>query len=62
MDALATFLFRIDFFTYWSWGKIPGSAEAGVIGVIGPGVDGPIDGGAIWLLFCTNGDIIFCYK
>lgn len=25
---------------YWSWGTIPGSAEAGVMGVIGAGVAG----------------------
>lgn len=30
--------------TYCSWGMIPGSAEWGVIGVIGEGVEGPIVG------------------
>jgi len=37
----------IERVTYCNCGKIPGSAEAGVIGVIGPGVAGPIDDGAI---------------
>ena len=50
----------IERITYCNCGKIPGSAEAGVIGVIGPGVAGPIDDGAIWLFCGTIGDIIFC--
>jgi len=40
-------LYQISLKIYCNCGNIPGSAEAGVIGVIGPGVAGPIDGGAI---------------
>jgi hypothetical protein len=39
--------YRDGMFSYCNCGNIPGSAEAGVIGVIGPGVAGPIDDGAI---------------
>jgi hypothetical protein len=39
---------------------MPGSADEGVMGVIGPGVAGPIlDGVAIWF-GVTIGDIKFC--
>jgi len=36
--------------THWSWGTIPGSAEAGVIGVIGAGVAG------FWIV-CRTGTV-----
>jgi hypothetical protein len=40
---------------------MPGSADEGVMGVIGAGVAGPIlDGVAVWLEGVTIGDIKFC--
>jgi hypothetical protein len=40
---------------------MPGSADDGVMGVIGPGVAGPIfESVAIWLEGVTIGDIRFC--
>ena len=55
---------KINFcITYCNWGTIPGSADAGVIGVIGPGVAGPIEGTFAWLGGPPIiGDIIFCWK
>jgi hypothetical protein len=47
--------------TYWSCGIIPGSADEGVMGVIGLGVAGPIfESVTIWLEGVTIGDIRFC--
>lgn len=48
--------------TYWSWGTMPGSAEDGVMGVMGPGVAGPRD--VSWWdepCWCIIGDIMCCW-
>ena len=52
--------------THCNCGTIPGSAECGVIGVIGPGVAGPMLGGGTDPLeppkFTIGEDIVCCYN
>lgn len=49
--------------TYCNCGTIPGSAECGVMGVIGPGVAGPKLGGGTEALeppMFIIGDVVIC--